>query len=214
MSLTLHYHPLSSFCHKVLIGLYELGLAFDKQLVDLGNPSERAAFAALWPMAKFPVLHDHAAQRVVPESTIILEYLDQRSSGTPRLIASDPTRALECRLRDRLYDLHIHLPMQKIVGDIRRPDGQHDPLGVAQARAQIQAAYAIADAQLRDTAWAAGGAFSMADCAAAPALFYANKVVPFAAHPHITAYFARLSARPSYARVLEEAQPYMAMFPA
>jgi glutathione S-transferase len=116
-------------------------------------------------------------------------------------------------LRDRFYDLHIHLPMQKIVGDIQRPDGQHDPLGVAQATAQIRTAYAVADVQLGATAWAAGDAFSIADCAAAPALFYANKVVPFAAYPHVAAYFARLAARPSYARVLEEAQPYMAMFP-
>ena len=213
MSLTLHYHPLSSFCHKVLIGLYERDIAFDKHLVDLGDPTARAAFIALWPMGKFPLLHDHTAQRIIPESTIILEYLDQRSPAPP-LLPADPAHALECRLRDRFYDLHIHLPMQKIVGDVIRPEAQRDPLGVDQAKTQIRTAYTIVDAQLRDTPWAAGDTFSLADCAAAPALFYANKVVPFAAHPHITAYFARLAARPSYARVLEEAQPYMAMFPA
>jgi len=215
MSLTLYYHPLSSFCHKVLIGLYELEVTFEKHLVDLGDEASRAAFVKLWPLGKFPVLRDEARQRTVPESTIILEYLDRHCATAPRLIPAEADLALECRLRDRFYDLHIHLPMQQIVGDRLRPEGQRDALGVEQARAQIKTAYAIANEQLRASAWAAGDSFSMADCAAAPALFYANKVVPFGeAHSHITSYFARISARPSYARVLEEAKPYLAMFPA
>jgi glutathione S-transferase len=215
MSLTLHYHPLSSFCHKALIGLYELDVPFEKYLVDLRDAAARAAFMALWPVGKFPVLRDDARQRTVPESTIILEYIDRHYTAAPRLIPADPDRALDCRLRDRFYDQYIHLPMQKIVGDRIRPEAQRDPLGVEQARDQIKAAYAIADNQLRTSTWAAGDSFSLADCAAAPALFFANKVAPFGdAHPHLAAYFARLSARPSYARVLEEAGPYLSMFPA
>ncbi|MEO7329625.1 MAG: glutathione S-transferase family protein [Minicystis sp.] len=214
MSLMLHYHPLSSFCQKVLIGLYELELPFEKHLVDLGNEAARAAFLKLWPMGKFPVLRDDARRQTLPESTIILEYLDTRCAPVPRLIPTDPTRALECRLRDRFYDLHVQLPMQKIVGDRNRPEAQRDPLGVEQAQSQLKAAYAVAEAQLGERGWAAGETFGLADCAAAPALFYARRLVPFTeAHPRLEAYFARLSARPSYARVLEEAKPYMAMFP-
>jgi len=209
MSLTLYYHPLSSFCWKALIGLYELDVAFDKHIVDLGDEAARSALLEIWPMGRFPVLRDDARDRAIPESTIILEYADRQH----RLVPTDPDRALECRLRDRFYDLDIHVPMQKIVGDRRRPEGQRDALGVAQARTQIEAAYAIADDQLRGGAWAAGDSFTLADCAAAPALFYANKVVPFAAHRNVASYFARLGARPSFARVLDEAQPYMAMFP-
>lgn len=214
MSLRLYYHPLSSFCHKSLIGLYERGLAFEKQLVDLSDEADRNAFREVWPMGKFPVLRDEARDRVVPESSIILEYIDALDASGPRLLPADASAALSVRLADRFYDLHIHLPMQKIVGDRIRPEAQRDPLGVEQARTQIRTAYGIADDQLRTDPWAAGASFTLADCAAAPALFYANKVVPFADHLHIVAYFARLSARPSYARVLEEAQPYMKYFPA
>ncbi len=214
MSLTLHFHPLSSFCQKVLIGLYELGLPFERHLVDLGDEAARAAFLKLWPMGKFPVLRDEARSRTIPESTIILEYLDAHCAPAPRLIPADPTRALECRLQDRFYDWHVQLPMQRIVGDRLRAEGQRDPLGAEQARGQLRAAYGVAEAQLGESGWAAGEAFSMADCAAAPALFYANELVPFEEeHPRLRAYFARLCARPSYARVQEEARPYLAMFP-
>lgn len=215
MSLTLHFHPLSSFCHKVLIGLYELGVPFEKHLVDLQDEASRAEFLRLWPIGKFPVLCDDAEGRTLPESTIILEYLDQRHAGGARLIPADPDRALECRLRDRFFDLCVHVQMQKIVGDKLRPEGQHDPHGVAKAREQMETAYGVAEGWVRASTWALGDTFSMADCAAAPALFFANKVVPFGAtHPHLAAYFQRLTERPSYARTLEEAQPYMKFFPA
>lgn len=210
-NLTLHYHPLSSFCMKVLIGLYELGEPFEKQFVDLGDPEQRAALVKLWPIGKFPVLRDEARGRTVPESSVILEYLD---AGKGRLIPSDLDLALECRLRDRFYDLYVHIQMQKIVGDRLRPEGQRDPYGVEQAKAQIETAYTMADEQMRDRTWALGEAFTLADCAAAPALFYASKLVPFGdARPHLAAYFQRLVERPSFARVLEEAKPYFSMFP-
>ena len=214
MSLTLHYHPLSSFCMKVLIGLYELGVPFEKHLVDLADPAARADLLRLWPVGKFPVLRDEGRGLTLPESSIILEYVDRLHAGAARLIPADPDQALECRLRDRFHDLYVDVPMGKIVTDKLRPEGQRDPLGVEQARAQLETAYGIADEQLRGRTWAVGDAFSMADCAAAPALFFAGKVAPFGeARPHLAAYFARLTARPSFARVLEEARPYLAFFP-
>jgi glutathione S-transferase len=212
--LTLHFHPLASFCWKALIGLYELDLPFEKHLVDLSDPAARDAFRRLWPIAKFPVLRDDARDRTVPESTIILEYLDGLAKGPRRLIPADPDLALECRLRDRLYDVYIHLPMQKAVGDRLRPAEARDPLGVEQALAQIEAAYALADEHVRVGPWAMGAEFTLADCAAMPALFYANKVAPFAGRwKNLTAYLERLESRPSVARVLREAEPYFAMFP-
>ncbi len=214
MSMTLHFHPLSSFCWKALIGLYEREIPFEKHLVDLSNDDARAAFTRLWPIAKFPVLRDDARDRTVPESTIILEYVDRMGRGGVRLIPDDPERALECRLRDRFYDLYIHLPMQKIVGDKLRPEDRRDPFGIEQARAQIEAAYAVADEQLRGGPWAMGAEFTLADCAALPALFYGNKVAPLGGRwKTVEAYLGRLEGRASVARVLEEARPYFAMFP-
>lgn len=211
MALTLHFHPLSSYCMKVLVGLYELGVAHDKNLVDFGDESQRAAFLALSPIGKFPVVRDEARGRTVSESTIILEYLDEQHPG---LVPREADRALECRLKDRFYDQYVHTPMQKIVDDKRRPQDQRDPLGVEEAKAQLRKAYAIADGEMRERTWALGGEFTMADCAAAPALFYANKVAPIGdEHLHLAAYLDRLMARPSFARVLEEAKPYFAMFP-
>lgn len=204
MSLTLHYHPLSSFCMKVLVGLYELGLPFERNVVDLADAAQRDALLRLSPIGKFPVLCDGAS--VVPESTCILEHLG--------LVPSDPERAAECRFRDRFFDMYIHLPMQKVVGDRLRPEGQRDPLGVADAKAQIATSYAILEAELGEDGWALGREFSMADCAAAPALHYAAKVVPFGAHRRVAAYYERLAARASFARVLDEAKPYASMFPA
>jgi glutathione S-transferase len=213
--LTLHFHPLASFCWKALIGLYELDVPFEKHLVDLSNPAARDEFTRLWPLAKFPVLRDEARRRTVPESTTLLEYVDRVSTGPRRLIPADPDLALECRLRDRLYDLYIHLPMQKVVGDRLRPAEARDPLGVEQARAQMETAYAVADEHVRLGPWAMGADFTLADCAAMPALFYANKVAPFEGRwKNLEAYLARLEARPSVARVLREAEPYFHMFPA
>jgi len=212
--LTLYYHPLSSFCWKALIGLYELEIPFEKRLVDLSNEQDRAAFARVWPIAKFPVLRDDAASRTVPESTILLEYADGLGPRPGRLIPGDPDRALACRLRDRLFDAYIHVPMQTIVGDRIRPADKRDPYGVARARAQIETEYGEAEASLGDGPWALGDAFTLADCAAMPALFYGNKVAPLGERwPGLAAYLARLERRASIARVLEEAAPYFAMFP-
>ena len=214
MSLTLHFHPLSSFCWKVLIALYENDTAFVPHMVDLGNEAERAALLKLWPIGKFPVLRDDAMDRTIPESSIIIEYLDNHYPGRTRFIPANEKLALQTRLRDRFYDLYVHLPMQKIVGDRLRPPGKQDPHGVEEARARLQSCYGMIDREVAARTWAMGEVFSIADCAAAPALFYANTVMPFGdENKNLTAYFDRLTARPSLARVIKEAEPYFRMFP-
>lgn len=214
MPLTLHFHPLSSFCHKVLIALYENGTPFTPQLVDLGNAEQRDAFRTLWPVGKFPVLVDDTRNAVVPESTVIIEYLDQHYPGTTRFVPADADVARAVRATDRFYDLHIHLHMQKIVGDRLRPADRKDPHGVDDAHTRMATALGIAEKDMTSRTWAAGDAFTLADCAAAPALFYANWVTPFAgAYPNLVAYLERLKQRPSYARTLKEAEPYFQYFP-
>ncbi|HVW27970.1 MAG TPA: glutathione S-transferase family protein [Polyangiaceae bacterium] len=215
MSLTLYFHPLSSFCQKVLVGMYELDVPFTKQLVDLGNQEERAALLKLWPIGKFPVLRDEAKGITVPETTIILEYVEERARARGRLLPTDSDTLRECRLRDRFYDLYVNVPMGKIVTDKLRPESARDPYGVEQAKAQLETAYAIADDWMRRNGpWALGEQFTLADCAAAPGLLYAKQVLPFGdRHRHLSAYFERLEARPSFARVVEEAKPYWALFP-
>jgi glutathione S-transferase len=214
MSLTLHFHPLSSFCWKALIALYENGTPFTPHLVDLGNSAERAALLKLWPIGKFPVLRDDGRDQTVPESSVIIEYLDRFYPGAKPLIPAEPNLAWQTRLRDRFYDLYVHLPMQKIMGDRLRPEGNKDPYGVEEARAQLRTAYGMIEAQMATGTWAMGDAFSLADCAATPPLFYGNMVVPFGdSHQNMSAYFERLKARPSIARVLREAEPYFNMVP-
>jgi len=214
MSLTLHLHPLSSFCWKALVALYENDIPFTPKLVDLGNPAERAALLKLWPIGKFPVLQDDATGEIVPESSIIIEYLDRHYRGRTRFIPEDSGRALQTRLRDRFYDLYVHLPMQKIIGDRLRADGKQDPHGVEEVRAQLRTSYAMIEQQMAAGPWAMGDDFSLVDCAAAPALFYGNMVVPFGGdQKHLAAYFERLKARPAFARVIREAEPYFSMVP-
>lgn len=212
MSTILYYHPLSSFCWKALIGLYELEIPFEKKLVDFGNPEERAAFLRLWPIGKFPLLKH--GERILPESSSILEYADGLTTTTKRLVPADPALALQCRFQDRVYDHYVHIPMQKVVDDVIRPADKKDPYGAEHAKARIQTAYGVVEGQLAGN-WALGEGFSLADCAAFPALFYANKVSPIgASHARLTAYFERLQRRPTIARVLDEAAPFMKMFPA
>jgi glutathione S-transferase len=214
MSLTLHYHPLSSYCMKVLVALYENGTPFTPHFLDLADPAARAAHLALWPVGKMPVLRDDARDRTVPETTIIIEYLAAHYPGPTALLPEDADRAREARLHDRFFDNYVMTPMQKIVGDRLRPAGRRDPHGVEEARAQLRRAYEIVDAHMATRTWALGDAFSLADCAAAPALFYANLVEPFeATHPHAAAYLGRLVARPSFARALREREPYRHLFP-
>src|SRR5262249_14981917 len=140
MSLVLYYHPLSSYCWKTLIAFYENGTLFEKHSVDLGNDAERSAFLKIWPIGKFPVLRDTDRDWTVPESSIIIEYLDQRVPGKTKFLPADPEQARQTRMADRFYDLHLHTHMQKIVTDRIRPEGKRDPFGVEHARSQIQTA--------------------------------------------------------------------------
>jgi glutathione S-transferase len=214
MSLTLHFHPLASYCWKALIALYENDTSFTPNLVDLGNPAERATLVKLWGIGKFPVLRDEARNETVPESSIIVEYLDRHYRGRTRFIPDDADRALQARLHDRFYDLYVHLPMQKIMIDRMRPADRRDPLGVEEARAQLRTSYDMIERQMAKGSFAAGGDFCLADCAAAPSLFYGSMVVPFEkTQTNLAAYFERLKARPSFARVMQEAEPYFNMVP-
>ena len=211
MALTLHTHPLSSYCHKVLIALYELEVPFEAAFLNLGDEGEREAFFRLWPIGKMPVLEDKAAGVVLPETSVIIDYLNRRFGGS--LIPADPDAALDVRLQDRFFDLYVHTPMGVFTWDLLRPEGQRDPYGVQQARDLLLKAYDIIETRMADREWAAGDRFSMADCAAAPALFYAEGRAPFGERPHLAAYLDRLKARPSYARALREAEPYFHMVP-
>jgi glutathione S-transferase len=212
VTLTLHEHPFAAYCWKALIALYEREVPFDRHFV--GDEADRARLAELWPMGSIPVLVDDAAGVVLPESTTIIEYLD-RHGDAPALVPADPAAALQARLWDRVIDGHVMTPMQKIVADSLRPDGRSDPQGVVEARATLDRAYDLLDAHLTGGGCAAGTAFTMADCAAAPALFYGRVVHRWDEDglPSLTRYFAALTARPSVARVIEEAREYRHVFP-
>jgi glutathione S-transferase len=214
MSLKLYFHPLSSFCHKALIALYEGHTSFEPVFVDLSDEKSSAELRSLWPLGKFPVLRDEARNCTIAESTVIIEYLDAHYPGPTRFMPADPDLAWQARIRDRFYDFYVHLPMQKIVGDRLRPAGATDPHGVEEARANLRRVYGMIDQQMAGKTWAVGNTFSLADCAACPALFYANTVEPIGpALKNLQTYFARLMLRPSYVRVIEEAQPYFGYFP-
>jgi glutathione S-transferase len=210
MSLTLYYHPLSSFCHKVLIVLYENNIAFEKRIIDFGNEADRAELRAIWPFNKFPVLRDHARKRDVAESTAIIEYLDHYFAGERSLIPTDWEAGFEVRFWDRVLDNYVHRPMQQIVSG-RIKDSHTD---LTNEHATLKTAYTMIDQHMASRIWVSGQDFTMADCAAAPALFYANTLQPFPDEfQHLSAYFERLMKRPSFARVLEEAKPYFSMYP-
>ena len=209
MSMTLYYHPLASYCHKVMVALHELNLDAERKLIDLGKEEARAQLRALWPMTKFPVLRDHARGRDVPESSIIIEYIDRHYGGPARLVPADPDAALDVRLWDRVFDNYVMGPMQENVA--AHFSGVKDN---SSRLATLTAAYQMINARMQGREWAVGDHFSMADCAAVPALFYACTVSPFPQEcTHLAAYFERLMARPSVKRMLDEARPYFHMYP-
>jgi glutathione S-transferase len=197
MTPVLHEHPFAAYCWKALIAFYECDVAFER--VFVGGAEDRARLAELWPVGSIPVLVD--GDRVLGESTTIVEHV------TPSLVSD-----LDARLWDRVIDGQVMTPMQKIVADALRPAGARDPYGVDEARATLDRAYTLLDDHLGD-AWLAGERFSVADCAAAPALFYANVVHPWDDRPSLTAYYQRLTARPTVDRVIEEARPFRELFP-
>ncbi len=212
MALHLYYHPLSSYCWKALIALYENDTAFEGRMLE--DPAIAAEWMALWPIGQFPVLRDEARGATIAETSIIVEYLGTYYPGPFVPIPADPAAALEVRTMDRLFDNYVMTPMQAIVADRNRPEDAQDAYGVDKARAMLAKAYDLLEARLAGRTWAAGAALTLADCAAAPSLFYADKLAPFReTHALLGAYLARLEARPSFARVLEEKRPYWHYFP-
>jgi len=214
MPLVLYMHPLASFCHKVLIALYENGTPFEPKIVDFANPQSGADLFEDWPVGKIPVLRDTDRNRSIPETSIIIDYLDRLFPGPVRLIPHDAEAALGARLWDRFFDLYVSVPMQKIVLDRLRGDDQKDPAGVADAFKMLETAYEMLEQHLEEKTWTNGEDFSIADCAALPALFFADTLSPFSAtHANLAAYFERLLLRPSVRRTLDEARPYFQYYP-
>ncbi|HEX8308173.1 MAG TPA: glutathione S-transferase family protein [Allosphingosinicella sp.] len=214
MTLILHYHPFSSFCQKVLVALYEREVPFEGVIVNPADPEQKAAFERLWPMGKFPVLRDEALETTVPESSLIVEYLDRAHPGPPPLVPIEPQEALKARLWDRFFDHYVEAPLQKVVGDSLRPEAARDAHGVAEARSTLERAYDLLEDRLAGGGpWIGGEAFTLADCGAAPALFYANMVRPFAGRASLEDYYGRLRKRPSFARAVDEAREFRAYFP-
>lgn len=212
MSLVLYAHPFSSYCQKALTALYENDTPFTYRLLAMDDPAVGKELEALWPLKRFPVLVDDGA--TVLESSVIIEHLGLFHPGRVRLVPQEPTAALHVRTMDRFFDNYVMTPMQRIVFDFIRPPGERDPYGVADARAQLDTAYAWLDDTISTRQWACGDAFSLADCAAAPSLFYADWVHEIDdAYPHVRAYRQRLLARPSFKRAVDEARPYRHYFP-
>jgi glutathione S-transferase len=214
MSLLLHRHPLSSYCHKALFALYENGTPFEARDVNLMDPAGRAAFEKLNPLGKMPVLEDTSRALTFPETTILLEYLDQNYPGHFKLFPSDPALCLQARLWDRLIDLHLHDRMQKVVGDFMLPAADKHPHGVEEAKNYMSKTYALLDKHMSTRQWILGDTMSVADCAALPALFYGQFAHPYAEQfPSLVAYFERIYARPGARRALDEAKPFFQYFP-
>ena len=211
--LQLFAHPFSSYCQKVLIALYENQTSFALRMLDHNDSATLIEFETLWPLKRFPLLLD--AGHPIAESTIIIEHLQIYHPGPVRLIPDDPTMALDVRFIDRFVDNYIQTPQQKIVFDAIREEGQRDRKGVADALTMLETAYGWLERHLADgRVWATGDRFTLADCAAAPALFYADWTHPIAdAFPNVRGYRARLNARPSMARAIEGGRPYRAFFP-
>jgi glutathione S-transferase len=215
LALEFHYHPLSSYCWKALIALYELHTPFTPVTVNLGDPVERAEYLKLSPLGKIPALRDTRTGDEVWETTIIIEYLDQHHPGPTPLIPADRDAALSVRFWDRFYDFYVHNAFTKIVADRLRADGTSDTFTVQRARAELNQSYDLLDGELADRTWAAGEHFTLADCAAAPALFYADLIEPIGdGRPALTAYWERLRKRSSVARAIEEARPVFQFYPA
>jgi glutathione S-transferase len=211
MSIVFYGHPFSSYAQKVLVALYENGLAFDYRELQPGNEAVDAEWRALWPFGKMPVLVDGG--RTVAESSIIIEHLHLAHRGPVALLPDDAVEALEVRFMDRFFDHHVMSPMQTPVAEALRSDGRTE-VALRESAARLDIAYRWLETRLQGRLWAAGDAFSMADCAAAPSLFYADWVHPIGdAYPTVRDYRSRLLARPSFARAVEEARPYRAWFP-
>jgi glutathione S-transferase len=212
MTIKLYAHPFSSYCQKAQIAFYENSVPFEYCLLAPGEDKNLAEFAELWPLKRFPILTDGG--RIVFEATIIIEYLALHYPGAVHLLPANPDSALQVRMLDRFFDNYVMTPMQKIVADKLRPEADQDPYGVADARKMLDTSYRWLNETMENHEWAVGDAFSLADCAAAPSLFYADWAHPIAEEfAELRAYRKRLLARPSVARAVDEARPYRYFFP-
>lgn len=210
MTVELFAHPFSSYCQKALIAFYENGVPFEYRMLE--DPGVGDELAALWPMKRFPILRENG--RIVMEATSIIEYLQVHHPGPSRLIPDDPDLAVEVRMMDRVLDNYVMTPQGKFVFDILRPEADRDPYGVEEARRMLETSYAWLDQRMRDRTWAVGDTFTLADCAAAPSLFYADWTYRIPErYPALHAYRARLLQRPSFARAVDEARQYRHYFP-
>ncbi len=208
----LYAHPFSSYCQKVLIALYENSTPFEFKLLGPETPANFTELARMWPLQRFPVLVD--AGQSLMEASIIIEHMMLHHAGPVRLLPADAKVALDVRFMDRFFDNYVMTPMQRIVSDSRRTPDQRDAQTVADARTLLETAYSWLDARLQGRDWASGEAFSLADCAAAPSLFYADWVHPIGKRfTNVLVYRERLLSRPSFARVVNEARPYRHLFP-
>jgi glutathione S-transferase len=212
MALQLYAHPFSSYCQKVLIALYENEIDFEFRMLAPDDAQATAELEKLWPFKKFPVLVD--GERIVREASIIIEHLDIHHPGAVRMVPADPQTALDVRFMDRFFDNYVMTPQQKLVFDLIRKEDDRDAQGVAEAKRTLDIAYRWLDGVVKDRKWATGDAFTLADCAAAPALFYADWSYPIDEEfRHVHAYRQRLLAHPSFARAVNEARPYRKFFP-
>jgi glutathione S-transferase len=210
MSLEFFAHPFSSYCQKALIAFYENDIAFTYRMLE--EPGVGAEFEALWPIKRFPILRE--GDRVIMEASTIIEHLQVKHRGPVRLIPDDPDLAGEARMLDRIFDNYVMTPQGKFVYDALRPADQRDPLGVDEARQMLDASYAWLDQRMADRTWAVGETFTLADCAAAPSLFYADWTYAIPERfAHLKAYRTRLLQRPSFARAVDEARGYRHYFP-
>ena len=210
MSLTLYSHPFSSYCQKVLVALYENELPFSYRMLE--EPGAMDELKQRWPFGRFPLLVDDG--RTVVESTIIIEHLMLAHGGRVRWLPPDPQQALEVRFLDRFFDNDVMAAMQKPVFEALRTDGTRKDEVMQQARQALDTAYAWLEQRLQGRTWAAGDTLSLADCAAAPSLFYADWVHPIGnAFPVVRAYRSRLLAWPAFARAVNEGRPFRHYFP-
>ena len=204
----LYYFPLSTYSQKALMALHEKKIPFEPEIVDLRDDAARAKYRDIYPLGKVPLLvldNGH----LIPESSIIIEYLDTHFESGPRLIPKDPEESRRTRFKDRMQDLYLNESVTTLIFESWKTEAERNAEGMEKARFRAGVLYDFMEKDLADKRWLMGSEFSMADCAAAPPLFYAQEHFPFNDRPNITAYWKRLSARPSWQKVFEEVKPYL-----